>query len=344
MEAIHEIEIWAIALLQAVGAWLDQPMLMLTFLGSEEFNLLIIPTLYWCFDAALGLRMGLMLLLSTLGSTTVKMACRSPRPYWVSAKVQALSVETTFGMPSTHSSNAMAVWGVPFASTRSIALRIGLIALIFFIGFSRIFLGMHFISDVLAGWLLGGLILFAYLRIEPALVRYIRGLSLARMVGLALASAVLMIAVYWLVQVVTSGGGKWQIPVQWEQNAMSANAEKPIDPFNLDNAFTTAGTWFGMLAGVAWLYRRQGRLFDASGAPHKRLLRYLIGLVGIFVLWYLVGKVFPRNPDLISYTLRFVRYTLVGLWVSVLAPLLFQRLGLANVHAAPTLSTGENTL
>jgi hypothetical protein len=43
-----------------------------------------------------------------------------------------------------------------------------------------------------------------------------------------------------------------------------------------------------------------------------------------------LGAVFPRGEELLSYILRYLRYTLVGLWISAGAPYLFLRLRLAQ--------------
>jgi hypothetical protein len=43
-----------------------------------------------------------------------------------------------------------------------------------------------------------------------------------------------------------------------------------------------------------------------------------------------LGAVFPRQEEIISYSLRFVRYALVGFWVSAGAPWLFFRFKLAE--------------
>jgi hypothetical protein len=62
----------------------------------------------------------------------------------------------------------------------------------------------------------------------------------------------------------------------------------------------------------------------------QRLLRYPIGLVGVLIFWYGLGLVFPRGDDWLAYTLRYIRYALIGVWITALAPLLFMRLGLAK--------------
>jgi hypothetical protein len=113
------------------------------------------------------------------------------------------------------------------------------------------------------------------------------------------------------------------------QNALAADPDIKPEPTNISSAFTHAGTWLGMLAGAAWIHYRKGG-FSASGTPTQRILRYLIGIVGVAIFWYGLGVVFPREATLVSYALRFFRYTLVGLWVSALGPLLFTRLGLAS--------------
>lgn len=140
-----------VSAVQGMGDWLKAPMLFFTFLGSEEFYLLALPILYWCIDTALGLRIGLILLVSTGINDALKMTFHAPRPYWFSANVNPLSAESSFGLPSGHSQNAVAIWG-------SAALYLGkrwvwgiALALMFLIGFSRLYLGVHFPQDILAG-------------------------------------------------------------------------------------------------------------------------------------------------------------------------------------------------
>jgi hypothetical protein len=70
--------------------------------------------------------------------------------------------------------------------------------------------------------------------------------------------------------------------------------------------------------------------FSAHGTVNQRALRYVVGVLGVGVLWFGLGAVFPRGDELLPYILRFARYSLVGLWVSAGAPWLFIKLRLAH--------------
>ena len=88
-----------------------------------------------------------------------------------------------------------------------------------------------------------------------------------------------------------------------------------------------AGTLFGLFSGLAWMNTQGG--FSARGTAVQRILRYVLGLLGVAILWFGLGTIFPRGDELLPYFLRFVRYSLVGLWISAGAPWLFIRLRLA---------------
>ncbi len=88
--------------LQSIGDWIIPPMHWVTFLGDEEFYLLVMPMVYWCIDSRLGIRMGMILMLSNSLGTSLKFLFHSPRPFWVSTDVIAHVQETSFGMPSGH--------------------------------------------------------------------------------------------------------------------------------------------------------------------------------------------------------------------------------------------------
>ena len=73
------------------------------------------------------------------------------------------AVETSFSFPSGHATAAMALYGfityvlcILFPARKSLIQIISFV-LIGSIGFSRLYLGVHFPSDVLAGYLIGGL-------------------------------------------------------------------------------------------------------------------------------------------------------------------------------------------
>ena len=116
------------------------------------------------------------------------------------------------------------------------------------------------------------------------------------------------------------------MPTLWVENALRAGDELP-EPLALSGILTTAGTLFGMLSGLAWMDSRGG--WQASGPWIKRIARYLVGILGVLVLWYGLGAVFPRGETLWPYILRFIRYALLGLWVSAGAPLSFRAARLA---------------
>ncbi len=80
-------------------------------------------------------------------------------------------IETSFSFPSGHATAAMALYGFMayvlynlFPAKKSIMLAAALL-IIGGVGFSRLYLGLHFPSDVLAGYLLGGLWLLIGIRV-----------------------------------------------------------------------------------------------------------------------------------------------------------------------------------
>jgi hypothetical protein len=74
MEAILNLGVQIVLLLQSLGGWLIGPMKFFSFLGNEEFFLLVAPALFWCIDASLGLRIGLALMVSNGVNTSLKLA------------------------------------------------------------------------------------------------------------------------------------------------------------------------------------------------------------------------------------------------------------------------------
>jgi hypothetical protein len=52
--------------------------------------------------------------------------------------------------------------------------------------------------------------------------------------------------------------------------------------------------------------------------------------VGILILYLGLRAIFPQGDGFVPYLFRYVRYTLLGMWVTAGAPWLFQKLNLAR--------------
>jgi membrane-associated phospholipid phosphatase len=321
MEWLWETGIALILALQALGGWLEAPMKFFSFLGSEEFFLLVMPVLYWSVSAELGLRVGVTLLVTGALNDALKMTFHGPRPYWYDPAVQPYAAETSFGVPSGHAQIATGVWGMLAASLKRRWAWAVAVFVIFMIGFSRLYLGVHFLHDVLAGWLFGALILAALLGAWEPIATRVKTLPLSRQIGLAFGASLLLVAASLIPYLSLQS---WQIPQNWIANATAFWPEEPPHPVTLNSTLSTAGTLFGLLTGLAWLNTRGG--FSARGTTTERVLRYALGVLGVGVLWFGLGAIFPRGDELLPYILRFVRYSLVGLWVSAGAPWLFIKL------------------
>jgi hypothetical protein len=97
---------------------------------------------------------------------------------------------------------------------------------------------------------------------------------------------------------------------------------------SLQAGATSAGTIFGLFAGLVWLARQGG--FQTKGLWWKLGLRYLLGVAGVLVIRYGLKFIFPEGETVLALFLRYLRYTLIGFWVTGGAPWTFIRLKLAE--------------
>jgi len=325
MDAILNFGTDVILFLQSLGSWLIAPMNFFSLFGNELFFLFIAPALFWCVDATLGMRAGLGLLVSLSTNAILKLAFHAPRPYWYDSRVQPFSSEISFGIPSGHAQNSVVIWSLLANWVNRPLGWVVAVVMILLVSLSRMVLGMHFPSDILAGWLVGGLLVWAILRFEKPILVWLRGRQIAGQVVAVFAASLSLILVGALVRLAL---GAWTVPAGWVELAARAPGGEPIDPLSLTGLVSPAGSFFGMALGGILLYQRGW--MDARGSLWLRLARFLIGLVGVFIIWYGLDKLFPDGTTIIPLFFRYLRYASVGLWVAYLAPLIFFRLNLAT--------------
>ncbi|MDQ7029228.1 MAG: phosphatase PAP2 family protein [Ardenticatenia bacterium] len=163
---------------------LDEVFLLFTFVGGERFLLVLVPVLLWAYSRRLGLYVALLFILSGLLNTALKATFRQPRPS--PELVARLTPAEGYGLPSGHAQNAVVTWGWIARAAGGRLWPLWAVVLSALIGFSRIYLGVHFPHDVVAGWGIGTLILYAVIRWGPAVEQWLVSLPARAHIGLAL--------------------------------------------------------------------------------------------------------------------------------------------------------------
>jgi glycerophosphoryl diester phosphodiesterase/membrane-associated phospholipid phosphatase len=301
--------------LQTEFGWLVPVMAAITFVGDEEFYLLGFPLLYWAVSRRWGVRLGVMLMASAGLNGVLKLCSSTPRPGFLAPEVARVD-EHSFGLPSGHAQNGAAVWGLLASGARRPAARLGLVALVLTIGWSRIHLGAHMLEDVLVGWMVGVLLVVVFTRFEPRMRRWWARVTDTDRVLASLVASLALIGPASLLAGRLSG-----VDLGWPglaDVAAVAGASAVVTP---------AATLAGLGIGLVILGRGGG--FEVDGSFGRRTVRVLVGLVGVAVLWLGGGAVLPGGEEPLALVLRYLRYAAVGAWVGGVAPLVFVRLGLA---------------
>jgi membrane-associated phospholipid phosphatase len=304
---------------QNAAPFLAPLMIAASFLGQPEFYLLAIPLIVWCYDRSLGIRLLVLIPLSTVINAAAKYLFHSPRPYWVSGEVKALAYEPTFGNPSAHAQNTLVFFGYIGAALKKKWVMAACVAVILLVGFARIFLAVHFITDVLTGWAIGLIILLVFLQYETPVARWLETNADWMNISLALGASLVLVAAAWLC---VAGTESWVIPGEWPAMAF-AHTGVPIDPLSLKDSLLSAGLLFGSAAGAVVCSRYFP--YRPSGSPARKIARYIIGIVVLGLLWVALGAITPAG-GYGAGIMNYLRAAVVGAWITLGAPVLFIKL------------------
>jgi len=321
MEPLQQFGISLIQALQTLSPSFDGPMKFFTFLGRIEFYLLIIPFIYWTVDKRLGMRTLLLLIFIDTVGMAFKLLFHQPRPYWIGG-VKPLVEETSYGIASTHASDSLAVGG--YLAYRVKRTWFWLVAgvVLFLIGLSRLFLGAHFPHDVLFGWLIGGIVLWGFMRSAERVAVWAKSKTIFMQMAIGFGISIAIILIGSLIRLLISGTSD---PASWSDYATEA---RTISPF-----FTLSGALFGSIVGYALM--RQYARFQTSGKWGTRVLRYLVGIIGVVLIYFGLDIVFgliTTDETTLGYALRYIRYATATFWMTWGAPTIFLKIKLAEAE------------
>lgn len=177
----HTLEIEFISLIQEFRhPLLDIFFKLLDFFDRQEFFFILIPAVWLGYGWKWGLRLFYILFLSSITNHLLKQIFLSPRPFHIAPSLGIIQV-TGYGFPSGAAQTVILLSGLLLNVWKSHWRWLVVFSYIILISFSRVYLGIHFPTDIVAGWFVGFLlwVLFTYIRpiIELNLMK-LRGLSL----------------------------------------------------------------------------------------------------------------------------------------------------------------------
>ena len=322
---------WGIAVIRVIQE-LKSPVLtalvkFITVLGTEALYLPMILFIFWWIDEKRGLRLGILIIVCAWINSFVKDILKQPRPFNLEPSV-GLASEPSYGAPSGHAQMSLCFW-IPMAAwldkvrpRRRLLIWAAAIFFVLLIAFTRLYLGVHFPTDIFAGWILAAIILFIWFVPGPSIEKFLAAGG-TRLQNICAAGIVLVM-----------------------------NGLYPKER-------TFPALFLGFCLGYTMMRRRFP--FSARAEINGRkpgitimILRCLTGFAGMVLIYLGLKLIFPGEGSLFKsipawgqaspyYELgRFIRYGLLGFWVSAGAPLLFQRMRLASVPVEGEDSPGTN--
>jgi len=294
-----------VAIQAASGPMLDSMFRAITFLGDQYAFLVLVVCLCWCVDKRYGLRTALLLLFSAWVNGGLKEVLQIPRPFLVSSVVQPKVTALGYAFPSGHAQLAATLWPWLARTLRNRWMILGAVALVPLIAFSRVYLGVHYPQDVLAGMAVGLVLVYLYSWLQPRLEAW----TATRTLILQLAGAIVL-------------------PL-----AM-------ILPLRTDDALAGALGLAGL--GIGYLLER--RWIDFRGNPGfvRSVGRLAVGLTVLAGIFMGLDTAFP--PDKMSKLLQTflaLRFACVGLAATLAIPWLFVRLNLATAQSGSATASEQ---
>jgi hypothetical protein len=271
--------------------WAGSFFLIVTEMGGEIFLISFLLIGYWTYRKREATIVTLILVVSILTNYWLKYIIGNPRPpasYWY-GDLEA----TDYSTPSGHAQNAGALYSWLGAKVKTWWMTLASIILMFLIGISRVYLGVHFLGDILLGWAIG---------ITFGLVAFYFETQISEIASRTKTE-------YWYLLLFIIG--------------FILIAVSSVLPYPGGENF---GAYGGLTLGVAVAFPLEKKYvnFDLDVARPRLILRVIIGLVLVVGVMLGLSLLLPTSEVWLR-TLRYFTVAFVGIF---LWPLIFKKIGL----------------
>ncbi|MFP4008377.1 MAG: phosphatase PAP2 family protein [Spirulinaceae cyanobacterium] len=133
----------------------------ITYVGSDYAYIVLLSVYYWLIDPISGRKLGMLMGLTYGLNLLLKEIINRPRPFEINPNIALESLQKTSestSFPSGHAQGSATFWFYLAAVYQKSWLWWFSGILVFLVSLSRVYLGVHYLGDVVAGIILGGLL------------------------------------------------------------------------------------------------------------------------------------------------------------------------------------------
>lgn len=260
---------------------LDSFFEIITMLGEEWFFIILFAIFFWCFNKSFGYKLAFICLTSAAINTIIKEIVKLPRPIGYEG-IKSIRVETAEGysFPSGHTQQSSSLFATLMIEFKKKWLYFIGALWILLVGFSRMYLGVHWPSDVIGGLIIG--ILWTMIAIK--IFDWSKDRGNPMLLGVFVIPMIILMLFF-----------------------QTATYYKVVG--------TLLTLWIGYIIDDKYFS------FVTKAVWWKQILKLVIGFLGLILIKVYVKKLLP----LTIYS-DFLRYALMGIWMTVISPIIYRAL------------------
>jgi len=286
--------------------FLDTVLGLITRLGEETIGIVILCLVFWCISKRAAYVIGVAFFLSSLTVQGMKITFRIDRPWVLDPTFEpvagAKEYATGYSFPSGHTQSATALYGSLGAQIRHKPLKIVLFIIPVLIAFSRMYLGVHTLIDVVVSLVITFLLIWVAVKVFTGDVG-----SRKRELVMALVVILFAIVVIVIAAVLYTDG--------------------TIERNYITDCLKAAGAAVGFAVGM-YIERVYINFSVKSKSVILHVIKLVIGIAGVLALQEGLKPII--GTGFVSDTLR---YFIVLSWITVLFPLIIKRFFAADESA-----------
>lgn len=285
----------------------------IAILAGELFSnlmylvLLLLPALYWCVDPALGLRVMLLTMASGGLNTGLKVLFQVPRLSWGGSLAGGWPGEPSYAFPSGHTEQTATAVGWLACRKRTLPAFAAAGVLILTVGAGRVLVAAHTQDQVVAGTLVGILLVTLMLVVDRPLTGWLGDLTIGRQLLAATGGSVLLLALY---PICLAAGGIWPAT-----GSVNQTLTGPLDP---SAHLIWTGLFFGIATGAVLTADRKG--FPPVPTTGGKLARYLWGVAGLLLIGLFFQTLAGQVSSPLSWVLLLLGAVICGWWITAGVP------------------------